>query len=530
MKTIIKIVLIVVIIGVIIYAVSGFILEPMVQNKVQKSLNKGSGTDYNLTVEHLDVRLLGGSILAQNIRIEPKTSISNLKSAAFDARINELEIEGIDLLEYLFTNRLDVNEVEIDTFMVNIYSVPSKTGGKNKGSGQDKQGSGKLKIINISSINIDKGLVTQYHLGETGANPFVSALVNIDIDSLSFDPELQTEKQLNYAALTADINGLELKTADSLRQITANNISMSKGSLQVNNMRLSTRYGKYEIAEQVGHEIDWMQINVPLIDVNNIDFKGMILGSGFNVAQVSINHPEIEVFRDKRQPDPENPKKKKLISGMLKGIKSPFSVDSIILNSGHITYLEHVEEMEEPGELHFDDVNISFENFTNDSTAGAAKMQASALVMGKGMLTVNWDIPLDGKSSTTVEGTLDEIQLTEFNPMITPVAYTVIKSGVNNSLNFNFQYDLEASNGEMVFRYENLQIEALSKQTGGTTGLSWLKTFVANMVVQNSNTGADPRTGEINFERDEHKSVLNYWWKSLLTGIKNSIGVPTKGA
>ena len=30
------------------------------------------------------------------------------------------------------------------------------------------------------------------------------------------------------------------------------------------------------------------------------------------------------------------------------------------------------------------------------------------------------------------------------------------------------------------------------------------------------------RTGVIDFHRDTSKSIFNYWWKSLLTGIKSA--------
>jgi hypothetical protein len=32
----------------------------------------------------------------------------------------------------------------------------------------------------------------------------------------------------------------------------------------------------------------------------------------------------------------------------------------------------------------------------------------------------------------------------------------------------------------------------------------------------------DKRTGEIEFVRDIHRSIFNYWWKSLLSGLRSA--------
>jgi hypothetical protein len=52
------------------------------------------------------------------------------------------------------------------------------------------------------------------------------------------------------------------------------------------------------------------------------------------------------------------------------------------------------------------------------------------------------------------------------------------------------------------------------------------KTFLINTIIKNDKDKDVPigkRTGKIEFERDRKRQIFNYWWKSLLSGIKASV-------
>jgi hypothetical protein len=67
----------------------------------------------------------------------------------------------------------------------------------------------------------------------------------------------------------------------------------------------------------------------------------------------------------------------------------------------------------------------------------------------------------------------------------------------------------------------------LKKKTGDKGGFV---SFLANtFVINNKNpNGKNLRIGEIDEERDPTKSIFNYLWKSLLSGIKPSLGINEK--
>ncbi|MDZ7774970.1 MAG: hypothetical protein U5L09_04815 [Bacteroidales bacterium] len=108
------------------------------------------------------------------------------------------------------------------------------------------------------------------------------------------------------------------------------------------------------------------------------------------------------------------------------------------------------------------------------------------------------------------------------NPMVTPAASVQIKSGKTKTLAFSFSYDDDIASGEVTFEYENLKVILLNKKSNPQA----VKSFLANtFIIKKNNLQQDKswKKGTISFERDKKKSVFNYWWKSVLSGLKDAV-------
>jgi hypothetical protein len=81
--------------------------------------------------------------------------------------------------------------------------------------------------------------------------------------------------------------------------------------------------------------------------------------------------------------------------------------------------------------------------------------------------------------------------------------------------------------GEMEFLYEDLHFNLIGKKTGTTSAMGpALGTFFANTFIVNRNNPRllFARNGNIYFERDTTKSIINYLTKATLSGVVSSIG------
>jgi hypothetical protein len=78
----------------------------------------------------------------------------------------------------------------------------------------------------------------------------------------------------------------------------------------------------------------------------------------------------------------------------------------------------------------------------------------------------------------------------------------------------------------MTFLYHGLDVAIKNKRTDDTTAIKErFMSIIANKILMNSNPvpGDGVRVGIIDYERDPEKFLINYCFKSALTGIKSSL-------
>jgi len=112
------------------------------------------------------------------------------------------------------------------------------------------------------------------------------------------------------------------------------------------------------------------------------------------------------------------------------------------------------------------------------------------------------------------------------NPVIEPLASVSIRSGRVNRFEFNFSADRMKSTGSLLLGYDNFRISVLEKKNGGTKE-SKFASFIANSLLLRSKNprGKELLPDEINYHRDQKRADINYWWKSVFSGVKNTLGL-----
>lgn len=74
-----------------------------------------------------------------------------------------------------------------------------------------------------------------------------------------------------------------------------------------------------------------------------------------------------------------------------------------------------------------------------------------------------------------------------------------------------------------MFQYENLEFNILNRKNNNEQEINSF--LLDKLVIKDSNLEGKKsyKEGEISFERAPKKSIFNYWWKSLFSGIKNIV-------
>jgi len=126
----------------------------------------------------------------------------------------------------------------------------------------------------------------------------------------------------------------------------------------------------------------------------------------------------------------------------------------------------------------------------------------------------------------SVSGILSEMEAGALNPMLEKNAFIYATSGKIDKMKFNFTANNTKAKGQMTLLYHGLDIAVKNKKTDDTTGIKEkLTSVIANIKILDSNPlpKENVRVGIIDYNRDPERFVLNYCFKSLLTGIKSSL-------
>jgi hypothetical protein len=153
--------------------------------------------------------------------------------------------------------------------------------------------------------------------------------------------------------------------------------------------------------------------------------------------------------------------------------------------------------------------------------------------MNVGSLQVNFRFNLNAKDGAfNYSGTLGKFDGRILDKLVKPLALVHVKSADVERLNFNVNANNYGGRGHLEFYYKNLNVELLKKVEGRKTlQTQGLISKVANaFIINNDNPDSkgDFRPGPINLKREPTVSFFSFLYKSLLDGLKPSVGFTRK--
>lgn len=468
-----------------------------------------------LTYDSLDIDVSQRSLKIYNL--------SGVKEA-FSGSVDTLEISGLKLFALLKSRKF-----VIDDIIAKGLDLKYRLNKKKEKNSTGKQNEIDIPEFRIASIQVENASFSVYkHADELiFATNLTASLQDLNDADLSKPAKITTKVKM----LEAD--SAKLYTADGLYTIDIGVAKYIDHSLLVKNVSVRSDLAKEDIGKYIGHEVDWLNVSVDSIDID-IEDPATFLKTPL-VRSIDIYRPVIDVFRDKRLPSPKN-HKPSLLRHILASKKYTFAFDSIRIHDGLVVYEEFVKEEKGPGETSFHRINAEITELKSYSMGltQRPRLVASCFLYDKAQVFMDASFPMNEQSSETlVKGKMMPVDITLFNRMIRYVSIVEIKSGYSKMMEFDFSYDETRSSGEMKFAYNDLAIAFLEKQESEPDGvISAVKSFFVNSFVVDSNNDFQSnkfRMGKIEFERDPEKSIFNYWWGSIISGIKSSTGVDTTG-
>lgn len=300
-------------------------------------------------------------------------------------------------------------------------------------------------------------------------------------------------------------------------------LDLQKRKFEVDSIQITPTLSRRAFMVKYGKEIDYFKGSVPYIKVSGLTMRA---DNRLNIRMKSATlNLKLSVFRDKRYPFIKD-FYTTLPSEFLHRLPFRLTIDTLLLKDSFVSYEEYPAEGDSSGAVFFDHLYATAYDVGNDSTVADTRMQARAKFMGTGNLLVNFTFPRDTLEPYTVAGWLRKFPLVKLNDMLGPAAKARVESGMMTNLEFHFKYNSTRSDGSIELNYEDLKISSLRKDKNEKAKVSLIKTLLLNLFVIKKDMDEDvkdaKKTGTILFYRNTKRSIFNYWWKSVFSGIKSA--------
>lgn len=365
-----------------------------------------------------------------------------------------------------------------------------------------------------------------------GRNSYAAKGVTVVADSLrigpgdGFDPRSLFCGDVRVSVAKAAVHFF---VTAQLLEAEAIAVSTRDSRLSMENVRLIPQYGKAEYAWKVVRHTDWTQAIAGNIDAKGLDFGQLWRDTAMRIETLSVRDTEIASYKNRRIVRQE--KFKPMLHEMVQGVPFPLSIDTVEISNTHVVYEELSATGDKSGRITFDDLSGVMRGLTNrpQQPDSMYTLTASGKVMDAGQLRAVFRIPAHPSNDRfAVEGTLGPLNLRIFNRILEPLAEAGIHSGRLDGLSFTIAGNAKEAEVSMKMRYSDLSVSLLREDKNGRKHERRLASgFVNLMLIKSSNPDRKGMREVQNAAvRDTTRSQFNYLWRTLLGGIKGSVGFP----
>lgn len=422
-------------------------------------------------------------------------------------------IDGIQLLPFITSRTLSISTIKIFDPRI-AYNDRAKFPDK-------KIRKSVLDNIQIEDIRISNASVLLKD--STGTDTTARINLQLDVKHLGLrtnrDSVIWDDADISVRDLKVDLPTMFYSC--SLRSL---HLSLADKIFQMDSLRIIPAYGKRAFMKKVNKQTDRISGLISHLTLEGMEAtRDSVLH--ISVKKMSTNF-YLDIFRDKRYPFIKN-FHTILPAHFVQRLPFQFMVDSFRVNKSYISYEEFPEKGDSSGRVFFEKLSVNIVGLHNQPhLKNSVEMDAYAKFMGAGDLTAHFTFPTDTLKPYRARGSLKNFRMDRLNDMLGAAAQVKISSGVMQELKFNFQYNPLRSVGEVELNYKDLKIVSLRENKNQKQAISFIKTLILNTFIIKKNMDEDladdKKTGTILFYRDTKRSIFNYWWKSILSGIKSA--------
>lgn len=479
-----------------------------------------------ISIEDINFSTSEHHIVMKQLNVKPKTK--NTHQDQFEMQVPLLSMNGFDIdkayrnYQYffesivvekpkflLYNNAKD--SIRINPFNVNIYSHFKSF----------------ADIFTTKNLKVNDGTLTVIKNGQkTLQDNITFDLTNFKIDNKPSSGFLHSED------FSFSIQNIKQQDSQKLYLFTIGDskYSSKNNRFTAKDIRIIPTLTREKFNSQKGFQSDYFTGKIDSVVIGQPNIERWFDKAELTGKEMSVIGLNMDIYRDKHLPFDDR-RRPKMLQDLIKTLPYPIQIDSLKLTDAKIIYTEQPPLGDEVGLLKFSKLNVCLKPFTNMKGPGTKipdfQLNGTATIMDSCQMRVSMKYQMNHPDNLFIaNGTLTPFNMRILNPVLEPLAKVSIRSGRVDQFKFNLSADRSMASGQLIFGYNDLKISVLELKNGNTKE-SKFASFIANSLLLKSKNprGKELLPDEINFHRDEKRSIVNYWWKSIFSGIRNTMGI-----
>lgn len=530
--------------GIIVTGVIGWQIYKyrIVSRKVGEAvLNKTEGL-YSIHYDGLSFDEVGGVLHAKNIQVVPDTAV--YRQMVTEGReppmflrlaIPTLDITGVKTPKALLTKQIEGGKVEINGPTIEIMVGHRKKEAKGYHSATDlsRELLGKLLKIQVDSVKITHANVVVRNMNETAAL-FSSNNVSFLFSDVLIDRTTGGDSSRILFARNLDMSCDEIAFPSKNKRyrfhVEGVKFASRNDVLHIRQVKIIPQLPEDAFVRSLPVQKDRYDFSFEDVSLVHISRQG-VWEKEIVADSLVISKSAFRIYRDLSRPPDTTSKVGKYPQQLLMRLPIPVHIKTAVFSNSFIEYKERNAKSDSAGKLQFYDVSATFKNISNRAEDLAVNNKCVLAFKAKLLNKAPVDARLvmetgDRRGRFSIEGNIGAIDVLLLNPLTQPMGLAKMEKGKIHQLHFNFTGTDSFSDGKVLLLYDDLKISLLKKDKDeGKLDKKGLASLFANFIIKNSNKGEKPRVEDVHFDRILYKSFFNLIWKSIFTGVKQTVGM-----
>lgn len=489
-----------------------------IKNELPKIINEKNDSPYHIDYKTINVTLLSGRVLVNDITVVPKESVeeNSLKTGIF-ATISEIEIKGISIWAILFSGKIKASEITIVHPDIILY--------KNDNYALNHPNSIKEKVVKPFKNTI---AVSDIHLlnaslkiiSTTSNKPSLKVSnLSLELEGVVLDDEtLENKIPFEFDDFDFSCDSIYFR-ANEFYHLKAENILSSKSDIKLDNFKVIPEYNRAEFVRKIPVEKDSYTASIQSVLLQNMDWGFEKDDFYFKAKNIILDTVFANIYRSKIPKDDLS--KKPLYNKLLRELPFKLQVDSLSIRESILEYEEEKTFEKGAGLLSFNKFNMVATNINSGfKTKAEVKINVNCLFMNVSPLQVDWRFNvLDKSDGFTIKGTILNFPAEQLK-LFTKPYMNVDVEGELDEVFFNFSGNDIKSKGNFAIKYDDLKVTVYKKKSRKEKNK--FLTAIGNLFIK-KDSDEKRKEVEVEVDRIQEKSFYNFLWRNIGEGLKKTL-------